>query len=526
MKFNKLNITGLGVALLVLGATTSCADDDKATYEPSAPLENQPAVYFALGESSQSIEAGEDDTQFDLNVYRAHTTGQETYNVSSESNGGNLFNIPSSVTFEDGEDCAKLTVTYVATDLQQNFDYLFSFKLDGNDSPYYTTTTSVKLAYIPWKSLGKATYWETFVGTFFGVAKPTIYEVEIQEHPTMSGLYRLVNPYGAAYPYNDPGDWDDSQNYFFYFNCTNPEKVFISDKKGEAIQIFYSGMNWGYGEFAFGCVASLRLTQDKPSAAEGFYGQFKNGNITFPAAKSLLVGMTEYNNFGLYYADNENFRIILPGYDLDVEEPAWEQLGTGLFTDGFVDPVYGVSAASYEVEVEENGEVPGLYRIVNAYQSQGNPINESSDEDVYIEIDATNPEFVTIAPQATGLTDPEDGPVSILNRAALLVLNGNSETDIINAGFNDTLEDGVITFGEKHCLVYFPNTTAENNVYLSPQGGQLILPEAYNAEARSKAASNSIFAPSKLGKKNVDCLMKGMNFETEFLSYDSKKLQK
>lgn len=525
MKFNKLNITGLGMTLLAIGMT-SCGDDFKATYEPTEPLENQPAVYFALGESSQTLEAGEDDTKFEVNVYRANTTGAATYNVSSESNGGNLFTIPSSVSFADGEDCVALTVTYVATELQQNYDYLFSFKLDGDATPYYTNSASVKLTYIPWKSLGMATYWETFVATWFGVNDPTIYEVEIQEHPTMKGLYRLVNPYGAAYPYNDPGDWDDSKNYFFYFNCTNPEKVFVSDKNGDAIQVFFTGMSWSYGEFAFGSLASYYLAQGKAASAEGLYGLLKNGNITFPVKNSLIAGMTGYNNFGLYYAHNENFRIILPGYELDVEEPAWEQLGTGLFTDGFVDAVYGEEPASYEVEVEENAEVPGLYRIVNAYQSQGNPINEPSDEDIYIEIDATNPDFVLVEPQATGLVDPEDGPVYIMNRAQLLTLNGYGADAITGAGYNDTLEDGVINFAAGHGLCYFPNSTAENKVYASPAAGQLILPEAYNAGARSKAKSNSIFAPKKLGKKNVDSLIKGMRFDEEFLSAKGMKLEK
>ncbi|MDE6269192.1 MAG: hypothetical protein K2M04_08945 [Muribaculaceae bacterium] len=525
MKFNKLNITGLGLALLAIGMT-SCGDDFKATYEPTEPLENQPSVYFALGESSQTVEAGEDDTKFELNVYRANTTGAATYNVSCESNAGNLFTVPSSVSFADGEGSATLTVNFVATELQQNFDYLFSFKLDGNDTPYYTTSASVKLSYIPWKSLGMATYWETFVATWFGVDDPTIYQVEIQEHPTMKGLYRLVNPYGAAYPYNDPGDWDDSKNYFFYFNCTNPEKVFVSDKNGKAIQIFFTGMSWSYGEFAFGSLASLRIAQGKPEAAEGLYGQLKNGNITFPVKNSLLAGMTGYNDLALYYANNENFRIILPGYELDVEEPAWEQLGTGLFTDGFVDAVYGEEPATYEVEVEENAEVPGLYRIVNVYQNQANPINEPSDEDIYIEIDATNPNFVTIEPQATGLVDPEDGPLYIMNRATLYVKQGNSESAIIGAGYNDTLEDGVINFAAGHGLIYFPDTEAENNVYASPAAGQLVLPEAYNAGARSKAKAKSIFAPKKLGKKNVDSLMKGMRFDEDFLSANGIKLEK
>ncbi|MBQ2013453.1 MAG: hypothetical protein II206_11790, partial [Bacteroidaceae bacterium] len=45
----------------------------------------------------------------------------------------------------------------------------------------------------------------------------------------------------------------------------------------------------------------------------------------------------------------------------------WNSLGMGLWTDGIVPSLYNITAETYEVEILESNETPGLYRLVQPY---------------------------------------------------------------------------------------------------------------------------------------------------------------
>lgn len=177
-----------------------------------------------------------------------------------------------------------------------------------NGSDYSVTSIGEKAFFFNnWKSLGNCKYTEDIVTALYNIDNVT-YEVEIQENSEIPGYYRLVNPYGASYPYNYVGWYDDTKNYYMYIDATNPDKV--------SIPLFMTGTNWGYGEF---CIMSLayyymQYNDDYNLAAE-YFGALKDGIITFPK-NGMVFGMTNYNNFGLYYANkNEMFKIVLPGAD-------------------------------------------------------------------------------------------------------------------------------------------------------------------------------------------------------------------
>lgn len=77
----------------------------------------------------------------------------------------------------------------------------------------------------------------------------------------------------------------------------------------------------------------------------------------------------------------------------------WKRIGTGTYTDDLVAAYYnGLDNLTYEVEVQENVNNPGLYRIKNVYGSAF-LYNENDPryyrEDSYVYIDATNPNAVT-----------------------------------------------------------------------------------------------------------------------------------
>lgn len=157
-----------------------------------------------------------------------------------------------------------------------------------------------------WNSLGMATYTDDIVGPAYE-EDPIAYNVEIQENATESGIYRLVNPYGEAFPYNKAGDWDASKNYYLVINAQDPEGVYIDMQN--------TGLNWGNGNFYVYSMAANYLAGGKSLEeikALGVCGSLVDGVITFPA-KALLFGFIEEGD-DLYYANNNGaFKVILPG---------------------------------------------------------------------------------------------------------------------------------------------------------------------------------------------------------------------
>ena len=165
-----------------------------------------------------------------------------------------------------------------------------------------------------WMRLGTALYTEDLMTTLYKVDNPT-YEVEIQENSENPGVYRLVNPYGEAYPYNEPGDWDDSQNHYLVINAQDPEGVFIDQQK--------MGLNWGDGALIISSLAANYLGQGatlEEVKAKGVCGSLTDGVITFPV-KSLLCTLESETSF--YYGNiNGAFKVVLPDAAATVQTQA------------------------------------------------------------------------------------------------------------------------------------------------------------------------------------------------------------
>ena len=293
-------------SFLAAGALlTACTEE---TYEPGAPESGSGVGFPVEVVTSYSVT---DNPSIEIPVVRDNTDGALTVNVTSATSAV-CADIPSQVSFAAGQSSTPLTITLDLDAFEYDSSFKVDLKLDAgvnttNYKPQAITVTVSRPA--PWVSLGMATYTDDFMTTFFSVSNET-YEVEIQENQNVPGLYRLVNPYGEAYPFNDPGDWDESQDYYMEIHAEDPDAVWIP--------IAPMGFDWGYGEFSMGSVAGMYLsngnTLEQLKAAGGILGTLQNGIITFPA-KQLLISMADYNDGGLYYANNNGvFKIVLPGY--------------------------------------------------------------------------------------------------------------------------------------------------------------------------------------------------------------------
>lgn len=321
-------ITAL-MALCLLMGLTACKDEIK--YEPGE-IPTNAQVFFSQGVPLRlNLIADMSVTTYDVEVRRVDKTSALTVNISSVNGNPSIFNIPSSVSFAAGSDVSKFTITYDPEELGFDNFVPLTISIDPSVTTPYGNTIWEFTAGIPapWVSLGMATYTDDFISTFWGISKAP-YKVEIQGNEVVPGLFRLVNPYGEAYPFNDPGDWDESKDYYLLIDASDPEGVYLPHPQ-------YMGIDWGYGEMMMTSLAGLRIYRGSSTFEEqkelGFCGTYANGVITFPV-NALAIGMTDYND-GAMYAANSNgwFQVVMPGYDIIEYDYSAEITYTGRFTD-------------------------------------------------------------------------------------------------------------------------------------------------------------------------------------------------
>ena len=172
----------------------------------------------------------------------------------------------------------------------------------------------------------------------------------------------------------------------------------------------------------------------------GFYAYplTESGNyvalaITFDAEGNAMDAYTE--EFEFFMAGQEN---------------PWQSLGYAVYTDDVILPLFGNKPMSYYVEVLENQDQPGLFRMVDPYGPEFPlyPYASSYAEGTYIEIDATDAEGVWIEGwQTTGLDVQNNGLMDITSMAWYQAMaNEATKEDVKEAGLCGIYADGVITF--------------------------------------------------------------------------------
>lgn len=172
----------------------------------------------------------------------------------------------------------------------------------------------------------------------------------------------------------------------------------------------------------------------------GFYaypiaesGKYKALAITFDAEGNALEAYS--TDFEFWVAGDSN---------------PWQSLGYAMYTDDVILPLFGNPVMSYYVEVLENKDQPGLFRMVDPYGPEFPlyPYASSYAEGSYIEIDATDAEGVWIEGwQTTGLDVQNNGLMDITSMAWYQAnAQGATKEDAKEAGFCGIYAEGVITF--------------------------------------------------------------------------------
>lgn len=133
---------------------------------------------------------------------------------------------------------------------------------------------------------------------------------------------------------------------------------------------------------------------------------------------------------------------------IDEEPGAWRLIGTGKLNESAYASVYDeIDPVEVDVEVEENINTPGYYRVVNPYAAHpylGDYVLECA-HNHYLYVNATDPARVYIEPSAIGV-DYQCGEAALWSRAGSCIQEGVDPDEIEAADYYGKLEDGCITF--------------------------------------------------------------------------------
>lgn len=295
------------LALLFVGvmAFTACSnDDDYSAGEWDGPANASTYVYFLEDEiSSNEILDPSDATIKTFSVQRKDKTGELTVKFTVLENTDSVFTVSDAV-FADGDSVTTFTVSFPKAEMDKT--YKLSLQIGSTyNSSYASESTLFGYSFLieKWDHLGIGLYTDDIVGPLFG-ADPISYEVEVLEKSSQPGLFRVVYPYGEVFPYNEPGDWDNSKTYYLEINAMDPTAVYFFEQD--------LGVDWGYGMMAAVSNAGRYVAAGNSIEvikANGIeFGTLVDGVITFP-----VRGIIAYDADGGYYANtNGAFELVLP----------------------------------------------------------------------------------------------------------------------------------------------------------------------------------------------------------------------
>ena len=170
------------------------------------------------------------------------------------------------------------------------------------------------------------------------------------------------------------------------------------------------------------------------------------------------------------------------------------------YTEDCLTTFFNVPNETYPVEVRQNKDNPGLYRIIHPYAAY----EAATDKEYYIEIDATDPEGVYIpGVYGTGF-DAGYGEVSITSMVYYYMANqGKSLEELKDAGYCGVFADNVITFPANALLISM-SAYQDGGWYMSNVNGafKLDMSNMTPVEEEAKAPAMRNYVEREL--KNVE----------------------
>lgn len=216
-------------------------------------------------------------------------------------------------------------LTYLAYTPEEAGDYTLvgvGFDADAHEvirKSYVFTYESVQKA-SEWHSIGEGALTDGIVCGIYNV-QPVTWDVEIEEHNTTPGLYRVVNPY-LNWPYNvaNQGALVKKGNYYLEIDATDPDAVRVNHTEigvqMNAADGFVSV--WNYGDIL---INMGRATFDQCKKA-GYFGKLVDGSVEIPTGRLAADLSSDPMNWFLVNCDPNNPAYSDPNVQFD---PTWGQ---------------------------------------------------------------------------------------------------------------------------------------------------------------------------------------------------------
>lgn len=317
----------IAIAALVTVAMGACTSD----YEYDTPEALKGAQVYFSNTLPSKIEVNKESGNFDVTLSRQNTEGELTVPLMFTADEGNIYTVPSTVTFADGEATANIHVTFNPDELVYG-NYVggtISFDADNFSTPYGATSYKFKAgasAYVDVAG-GKGKFRDGLISSAYGI-EVLEYDVQIQQDAHTPGIYRVVAPYGqkgwsGANPWYTAFD-ASLANTDMVIDATDPDYVYI---KGT----FSTGVTLNSSDGVVSAISYVQFLLDNGNALDlikakkpELFGTFKDGVFNFPAKSILMYFGTD----GPYYGNNDGMlRVAMPGVVLKDYSVGVEYLG-------------------------------------------------------------------------------------------------------------------------------------------------------------------------------------------------------
>ena len=309
MKINRL-IKAFSMLLIVAFAACSDFEDVELT-SPDKPAGNQGAFFPTSNVIAHELEPT-DPTQITVTVSRAVSTGAVSLPVIVKTNDDNVFNVPATANFAEGETETDIVVTF--PDAAEGITYKLVLAVEGDQSvdPYGAgaISTATQVTRIKWEPVEDPFIYRdgTFEGAGWGDNSRPMYVYAEKAQLGSSVRYRLKNVYAPATSANP--DADGVYNGFFNF-----DPGFDSSKDWlTVIEIHSAAGTSGDVSMFTHEIGSQREDYGWISIGSkaGSFGTLSANKITFPAGSLLF-----YDNDGSYDARTTTIYLTKEAYIAD-----------------------------------------------------------------------------------------------------------------------------------------------------------------------------------------------------------------
>ncbi len=292
MKINRL-IKAFSMLLIV--AFAACSDfEDTELISPDKPAGSQGAFFPTSNVAAHELEPT-DPTQITVTVSRAVSTGAASLPIVVKTNDDNVFNVPATANFADGETETDILVTFPNADEGVTYKLVLAVEGDQSVDPYGAGAVSVstQITRIKWTAVEEPFIYRdgTFEGAGWGDNSRPMYVYAEKAQLGASVRYRMKNVYAPATS-EDP-DEDGVYNGFYNFT-----PGFDSSRDWyTVIEIHSAAGTSGNVSMFLHETGSERSTYGKVSigSKDGSFGTLSNNKITFPDGTLVF-----YDNDGGY----------------------------------------------------------------------------------------------------------------------------------------------------------------------------------------------------------------------------------